>query len=115
MYIAIRLRGQAGVNGDIEETMVLLGLKTVNTCIIIPENVVNKGMLEKVKDYAAWGEVDESVLGKLGVKDKNAKTILHFNPPSKGFRSLKLHYPKGDLGYRGKAMGEFLGTFKKFG
>ena len=115
MYIAVRLRGHAGVKGDIEETMVLLGLKSVNTCVIIPENAVNKGMLDKAKDYVSWGEADDKILGKLGVKDKNAKTMLHFNPPSKGFRSLKLHYPKGDLGYRGKAIGEFLETFKNFG
>ncbi len=115
MYIAVRLRGHAGVKGDIEETMSLLGLKAVNTCVIIPENVVNRGMLDKVKDYVAWGEVDEKTAGAFGMKEKDAKTILHFSPPSKGFRSLKLHYPKGDLGYRGKAIGEFVQTFGKFG
>ena|SRR3989338_1091263 len=112
MYIAIRLRGHAGVNGDIEETMLLLGLKTPNNCVVIPENAVNKGMLAKVKDYVAWGEADEKTIAELKIKDKESRTVIRFSPPSKGFRSLKLHYPKGDLGYRGKAINEFLQTYR---
>ncbi|MBI4177061.1 MAG: uL30 family ribosomal protein [Candidatus Aenigmarchaeota archaeon] len=114
MYIAIRLRGHAGVKGDIEETMMLLGLKAPNTCVVIPENAVNKGMLAKVKDYVAWGEADEKTISGLKITDKDSKVAIRFNPPSKGFRSLKMHYPKGDLGYRGKAINEFLQTFGKF-
>lgn len=109
MYIAVRLRGHAGVKGDIEETMTLLGLKAPNTCVVIPENAVNKGMLVKAKDYIAWGEADEKTISELEFKDK---AVIKFNPPSKGFRSLKQHYPKGDLGYRGKAIGEFLKNYR---
>lgn len=112
MYIAIRLRGHAGVKSDIEETMLLLGLKAPNNCVIIPENAVNKGMLAKAKDYIAWGEADEKTVVSLNVKDKDAKTIIRFSPPSKGFRSLKLHYPRGNLGYHGKAINEFLQTYR---
>lgn len=112
MYIAIRLRGHAGVNRGIEETMMLLGLKTPNTCVIISENAVNKGMLDKVKDYVAWGEADEKTIAELKINDKEPRTVIRFSPPSKGFRSLKLHYPKGDLGYRGKAINEFLQNYR---
>ncbi|MBI3413091.1 MAG: uL30 family ribosomal protein [Candidatus Aenigmarchaeota archaeon] len=112
MYIAIRLRGHAGVKSDIEETMLLLGLKTPNNCVIIPENAVNKGMLTKAKDYVAWGEADEKTITELKIKDKESRTVIRFSPPSKGFRSLKLHYPKGDLGYRGKAINGFLQNYR---
>ncbi|MBI1972300.1 MAG: uL30 family ribosomal protein [Candidatus Aenigmarchaeota archaeon] len=112
MYVAVRLRGHVGVNSDIEKTMALLGLKTPNTCVVIPENAVSRGMLDKVKDYVAWGEADDKTVAFFNIKDQNAKTIIRFGPPSKGFRSLKLHYPKGDLGYHGKAISEFLKIYR---
>ncbi len=126
MYIAVRLRGHAGVNSDIEETMGLLGLNAPNTCVIIAENAVNKGMLQKAKDYIAWGEADESILNsgvfakKIGPKvlakapGKNAgeRIVVRFSPPSKGFKSLKLHYPRGDLGYHGKKIAEFIKIYE---
>src|SRR3989338_8015294 len=126
MYIAVRLRGHAGVNSDIEETMGLLGLNAPNTCIIIVENAVNKGMLQKAKDYVAWGEADESIL-KSGIfakkvdpkglanvtaKYSGERIVVRFSPPSKGFKSLKLHHPKGDLGYHGKEIAEFIKIYE---
>ncbi len=122
MYIAVRLRGHAGVNSDIEETMGLLRLNAPNTCVIIAENAVNKGMLQKAKDYIAWGEADESIL-KSGVFAKKMdpkaladyrgkRIVVRFSPPSKGFKSLKLHHPKGDLGYHGKNIVEFIKIYE---
>jgi large subunit ribosomal protein L30 len=64
-YVAIRVRGNVEVNGDIKYTMKLLGLTRVNHGALIPENDVAKGMLQKAKDYITWGEVDEATLVKL--------------------------------------------------
>lgn len=61
-YAVIRVRGQPDVNCDIEYTMNLLGLTRVNHCVVVPENDVTKGMLQKVKDYVTWGEVNEETL-----------------------------------------------------
>ncbi len=126
MYVAVRLRGHAGVNSDIEETMRLLGLKAPNTCVIVVENAVNKGMLQKAKDYIAWGEADENVLkspvfakkidpkilAKAPGKNSGERIVVRFSPPSKGFKSLKLHHPKGDLGYHGKEIAEFIRIYE---
>ena len=64
-YAVIRVRGQPDVNYDIEYTMKLLGINKVNHCAIVPENAVTKGMLQKIKDYTTYGEINEETLAKL--------------------------------------------------
>lgn len=64
-YAVIRVRGQPDVNYDIEHTMMLLGLTKVNHCVVVPENASTKGMLQVVKDYCTWGEVDEATLAAM--------------------------------------------------
>lgn len=34
--------------------------------------------------------------------------VFRLTPPSKGFRSIKEHFPKGDLGHRGEKINELL-------
>ena len=62
MYAVIRVRGQPDVNVNIRRTMELMNLTRVNHCVIVPENDVTKGMLQKAKDYITWGEINEAVL-----------------------------------------------------
>lgn len=64
-YAIIRVRGQPDVNYDIEYTMGLLGINKVNHCVVVPEDDVMKGMLQKVKDYVTWGEINEATLADL--------------------------------------------------
>ena len=46
--------------------------------------------------------------GKVLMKHK-VKPVFRLSPPSKGFKkSIKQHYPKGELGYRGEAINELL-------
>ncbi|MDR3206610.1 MAG: 50S ribosomal protein L30 [Candidatus Methanoplasma sp.] len=61
-YAVVRVRGQPEVNRDIEHTMGLLGLTRVNHCVVVPENPSTKGMLQMVKDYCTWGEVNAETL-----------------------------------------------------
>lgn len=65
VYAVIRVRGVPGVNRDIEHTMDLLGLNRVNHCVIVPEDASTKGMLQKIKDYCTWGEVDAETLAAM--------------------------------------------------
>ncbi|MCL2607873.1 MAG: 50S ribosomal protein L30 [Methanomassiliicoccaceae archaeon] len=65
MFAVIRVRGQPDVNKDIRMTMELMNLTRVNHCVVIPENDVMKGMLQKAKDYITWGEVDEETLAEM--------------------------------------------------
>lgn len=64
-YVVIRVRGIPDVNYDIAHTMMLLGLNRVNHAVVIPENPSSKGMLQKVKDYCTFGEVDAETLAAM--------------------------------------------------
>lgn len=148
MFAVIRIRGKIGIKKEIEDTLRMLRLNSVNNCVVVPENPSFKGMIEKVKDYVTYGEIDKETLiamlkkrlrlegnrrldeknlkeiigvdsfevlaekiikGELKLKDlESVKPVFRLTPPSKGFKSVKEHYPKGDLGYRGKEINELL-------
>ncbi|HIH40593.1 MAG TPA: 50S ribosomal protein L30 [Halobacteria archaeon] len=62
MYAVIMLRSNVGVKKPIKDTLELLRLHKINHCVFLDENEYNKGMLQKVKDFVAWGEVDKETL-----------------------------------------------------
>jgi len=64
-YAVIQIRGTNKTNRDIKDTLKLLNLTRANHCILIPGNDVYNGMLQKVKDYVTWGEVDSEIIAKL--------------------------------------------------
>jgi large subunit ribosomal protein L30 len=59
------VRGHINIKEDIEDTMTLLRLNRVNHCVIIPQNDVYKGMLQKAKDFITWGEVSDEMLAQM--------------------------------------------------
>jgi large subunit ribosomal protein L30 len=65
MYAVVRLRGQVNVRYTIEDTMKMLRLHKVNHCVFVPENPHFKGMVQKVKDYVAFGEIDANTLAEI--------------------------------------------------
>lgn len=64
-FAVVRVRGQPDVNKDIRYTMGLLGLTRVNHCVIVPDDPSTRGMLQMVKDYCTWGEVDQETLAAM--------------------------------------------------
>ncbi len=69
MYAIIRLRGDVNVRPEIKYTLRLLRLHSVNHCVVVEENAYNKGMIRKVKDYVAWGDISEDTLENV-LKDR---------------------------------------------
>jgi large subunit ribosomal protein L30 len=65
VYAVIRVRGTVNVKPDIKRTMQLLRLSRANHCVLLEENTVNRGMLQIVKDYTTWGEINKETLAKL--------------------------------------------------
>jgi len=41
------------------------------------------------------------------------KKVIPLKPPKGGFRSVRTNYPKGDLGYRGKAINDLIKKMMK--
>ena len=90
-WAVVRVRGQVNIKPKIKRTMKIMRLNRVNHCVIIPENEAYKGMLNIVKDYVTWGEIDSettqiklessgkksgnSDFTKADLKDSSFKTI----------------------------------------
>ncbi|NIO44584.1 MAG: 50S ribosomal protein L30 [Candidatus Aenigmarchaeota archaeon] len=137
MYAVIRLKGLVKIRKDIKDSFKTLRLNRKMHCVLLREDKVAKGMLQKVKDWSTWGEISDDTLRFLVEKrgrkpgnrrltkeeaedifnkikenqkvPKEIKPVFRLNPPSKGFKeSIKQHYPKGELGYRGKEINELL-------
>lgn len=64
-YAAIRVRGLINIKPDTKKTLQLLNLTRANHCVLLPEDASTKGMLQVVKDYITWGEIEKEVLTKL--------------------------------------------------
>jgi len=130
LYAVVRVRGGASAIRETEDTAAKLRLCSVNSCTVMPADGTHTGMLHMAADYLTWGEVSEDALsmliGKRGKMDdgsrpdgKQAKSlaakvlkagtlkgsglrpVFRLSPPARGLRSIRMHYPRGDLGYRG--------------
>jgi len=64
-FAVIRLRGTVNIKPKIKMTLELLNLNRVNHCVIIPQTPEYKGMLQIVKDYVTWGEIEPEMLARL--------------------------------------------------
>jgi large subunit ribosomal protein L30 len=137
MYAIIRLRGSINLRDEVKDTFKMMRMNRKMHCVVLKETDIIKGMLQKIKDWSTWGEVDEKVLKHLvekrgrkagntrlskedaanvikalnekGKIPEGIKPVFRLSPPSKGFKkSIKQHYPKGELGYRGKEINALL-------
>jgi large subunit ribosomal protein L30 len=131
----ILVRGLVNVSKPIKDTLAMLKLTRKNNCVVIADNVINRGMIKKVKDYITWGEISEDTYKELVDKrgseylgretdskkkysyktlennGKKLKTYFRLNPPRKGFgrKGIKMPFKLGGgLGYRGNKIDDLL-------
>ena len=73
-------------------------------------NRVDEKILKDVTKFDSFESFADALLaGKAKLRDfEQLQPIFRLTPPSKGFKSVKESYPKGDLGYRGKEINELL-------
>ena len=125
MMIAVRIRGQVNVSGEISSTLNSLRLMKKYSCVVIKETPEILGMIKKVRQFIMYGNVNDDVLKLLiekrarkpgnkpilktevekvekEIKSSEIKTIKPFfalHPPIGGFKkSTKKMFPKGILG-----------------
>lgn len=65
MFTVVRLRSTVNTRPEIRDTLEMLRLNRVNHCVVLNENPQNKGMIQKVKDYVAWGTITPETLAQL--------------------------------------------------
>jgi large subunit ribosomal protein L30 len=61
----VRVRGHAKIQHTVVDTMNQMKLNRPNHCVVLPETGTTKGMLQKVKDYVTWGEVNHELIARL--------------------------------------------------
>ncbi len=130
LLAVVRIRGNPDLKREARDAFRMLRLTRVNHCVLIPDSPSFSGMLAGVKHFITYGEINKETLEKLvfkrgrlagdkkieksrakeiaekiwkekSVKSSGLKPVFRLNPPSKGYKSIKSLYPKGDAGYRG--------------
>lgn len=108
MICIIRIRGQIGIEKDAKETLNRLRIRRKYACVVIKNPTsLEMGMIKKIKNFIAWGEINEADYKKLvdarGKKNAEGKLKPFFRlHPPRGGAKTRLHYPKGILGDNGK-------------
>lgn len=126
MIAIIRIRGQVKLRENIKETLSRLRLRKKYVCVLIDEkDKVKLGMLKRVKDNVAFGEIDKGTLIRLiekrgkridkkpikepekvaeeilkgkKLKELGLKPFFRLHPPRGGLKSSKKQFPRGVLG-----------------
>ena len=77
MFAIIRVRGIRKINPKIKKTLEMLNLNRPNHCVVVPESAQYKGMVNVVRDYVTFGQIDENMLYKLvHKKGKKGRKML---------------------------------------
>jgi large subunit ribosomal protein L30 len=65
MFAIVQVRGTVNTRKDIKDTLKMLRLHHINHCVLVPDTPEYLGMVRKVKDYVAYGEVDAETLATI--------------------------------------------------
>ena len=49
----------------LQDTLLMMRITRVHHCSVVDDRDTYKGMLQKVRSYIAWGEIDEETFLKL--------------------------------------------------
>ncbi|MCK5043545.1 uL30 family ribosomal protein [Candidatus Pacearchaeota archaeon] len=135
MICVIRIHGQIGLNKDVAETLYRLRVRQKYACVVLNPTKEQLGMILKVRDFVAFGEITKENFEKLikargqlidkskkigdskklaeelekgkDYKELNLKPFFRLHPPRKGIKS-KLHFPKGVLGDNKKKINDLI-------
>ncbi|RMF91312.1 MAG: 50S ribosomal protein L30 [Methanobacteriota archaeon] len=98
----IRIRGRVNVSREVAHTLDMLGLRRVNHAVFIDDRPSYRGMLQKIKDYVTWGEVDA---GDVALILRNRGEVI-------GGKRLTDDYVKEKTPF--KSIEDFAGRFVDF-
>jgi len=65
MYVVVQVRGVVNCRKEIKDTLKMLRLHHINHCVLVPDTPAYLGMIRKVKDYVAYGEVEPEMLATI--------------------------------------------------
>ena len=91
MYAIVQVRGVVNTRREIKDTLKMLRLHHINHCVLVPDTPEYLGMIRKVKDFVAYGEVDKGTI----------ETILRTRGRVAGNVPLTDEYVKSNSAYSG--------------
>ena len=111
LYFAVRIRGSPGMRRKILDTLKMLRMNRVNHGVLLWGTKSVKGMLQKCKDYIAYGEVEEPTLvrllrtrgkveGNKPLTDLHLKNLTEYKTMkelAKALMSGKIQYKEKDI------------------
>jgi len=93
MFAIVRLRGEVNLRPEVKDTLAMLRIHRVNHCVVVNEDLHYRGMIQKVKDYVAWGKIDDDTLAllleKRGRLPGNRRLTEQFLKENTTYRSFK--------------------------
>mgnify|MGYP001564545482 CR=1 FL=1 len=122
MILVIRISGMVEIPEKVQDTLYRLRLRRKYSCVVLPQHKEIVGMIERVKDFIAYGKISEAefeelinkkkkvehfIFGKGSFEDHNLKPFFRLHPPRGGIDS-KTHFPKGVLGNHGEKINALL-------
>jgi large subunit ribosomal protein L30 len=72
-FAIVLIRGMVGISPDVKKTLELLRLKQKHAAVVVDQTTENKGMLDRIKDYATFGTIDEAFYKEM--LEKRGETI----------------------------------------
>ena len=105
----VLVRSLVGVSPDVRETCKSLVILIKNSVVIRDDSPVLRGMLQKIKDFVTWGELDEDTFKALIAKSD--KKFIRLSPPRKGYGKNGIKVPfkmGGALGDRKEKINDLL-------
>jgi large subunit ribosomal protein L30 len=123
MIAIIRIAGDVEIDEKDREKLFRLRLRKKYTCIVIKESKEMGILINKIRNFVAYGKIDSATLKELvekrgksidskkkvdsakvieliekkGLAESGIKPFFRLHPPRGGIDS-KIHYPKGVLG-----------------
>lgn len=126
----VLVRGTVNMSPDVKKTLELLRLKKKHACVVVDDTPVARGMVQRVKDYVAYGIIDEAFFkemlekraekidekadvtslskdyfaGSVKLKDfetKGVKPFFRLHPPIGGFERKGIKMPYAKGGVLG--------------
>ncbi len=136
MIAVIRIKGQVKLQERVKETLYRLRLRKKFVCILIDDkDKIKNGMLKKVKDHVAFGEIEKGALTRLiekrarredkkqikepekiaeellkgkSMEELGLKPFFRLSPPRGGLKSSKKQFPRGVLGNHKKEISKLI-------
>jgi large subunit ribosomal protein L30 len=65
MIAVIRIKGNVGLKKDIAETLDRLRLRKKYSCVVLKDDIRVIGMVNKIKDFVAYGEINDETFREL--------------------------------------------------